>query len=259
MNIFKKEPTIEFFSLIPEVAEIAPIVPAYNFRPSLHVNSAKALSERKKDPSYGLYPRKETAKCPGIYNYVKHGWVMTTWQDILIKTNGDGVNFEWVTNVNQNSFALTSTVGDTVSAHPPFQYADYVAEDKNTLKFVLKINTPWRCLVPEGYYLMEKGLPYTDERRFTTVEGFFSNEYGVAQMNVQLLWHVMEGETLIKAGTPIAHYMLIPKNQPKLIVRGATKEDIRQEKLTTLEITRKNVSNKSESKCIYAKLFGKRV
>ena len=52
---------------------------------------------------------------------------------------------------------------------------------------------------------------YSDENRFTTLPGFFSHEHGPAQLNVQVMWHVMEGKTLIKAGTPISQYILMPK------------------------------------------------
>jgi hypothetical protein len=148
-------------------------------------------------------------------------------------------------------------VGDPIGYHPPQQFADYVGHMPDTLRNIIKINTPWRCVVPEGYYLQEGPLPYTNERRFTTAKGFFSREYGVAQMNVQLFWHVMNGETIIKAGTPIAHYMLIPKKQFKLKVRAASTQDLEHERITQLEMARKFVSNRTESKCIYAKLFGK--
>jgi hypothetical protein len=48
-NFFKKETsTIEFFSLIPEVVDIAPIKPANQFRPNLIKNATKELSEFKK-------------------------------------------------------------------------------------------------------------------------------------------------------------------------------------------------------------------
>ena len=85
--------------------------------------------------------------------------------------------------------------------------------------------------------------------------GFFSQEYGVAQMNVQLKWHVLNGETLIKAGTPIAHYMLVPKDEAELIVSKATPEQIHADNVTRLETSRKFVSDKGKSKCIFARMF----
>jgi hypothetical protein len=255
MIFAKKTPNIEFFSLIPEIAKLAPIVSASNFRPSFMDEFAKELSQEKKCPEYGMFKLNSTAKCPGIYNMYQQGWIMTTWQDIIIETNGDGVSYRWETPIDQREMENGKFVGENVSSHPPKQYMDKIKDDPNTLKNVLKIQTPWRCEVPNGYYLMERQIPYTQEKRFTTVEGFFSKENGIAQMNVQLLWHVMNGKTVIKAGTPIAHYMLIPKEQGKLIVRAANKKDLEKDRITSLEILRKFVSNRTESKCLFAKLF----
>jgi hypothetical protein len=254
MNFFKKESTIEFFSIIPEVAHLAPIQPANNFRPNLIVNASKALSQAKKDSEYGYSSYNSTAKCPGLYNLVKHGWVMTAWTDITIETNGDGVSFKWESAANQKNID-GGIAKEAVAYHTPEQYADFVEDDPNTLKTIVKINTPWRCIVPKGYYLQEGPLPYTDEKRFTVVKGYFNREYGVAQLNVQLLWHVMNGKTLIKAGTPIAHYVLVPIDQPKLVIMEATPEQLKANRLTELEIARKFISKKSESKCVFSKYF----
>jgi hypothetical protein len=66
----------------------------------------------------------------------------------------------------------------------------------------------------------------------------------------------MEGKTLIKAGTPIAHYMLIPKDQPDMKCMAATPEQIKQDNITTFELGRHFVSDVKEQKCIFSKLFG---
>jgi hypothetical protein len=147
-------------------------------------------------------------------------------------------------------------VGEAVSFHPKHQYADHLGGAiPNSLANVLKIQTPWRCHVPEGYYLQESNMPYSNEKRFTTVPGFFSREHGVAQINIQLLWHVLKGTTVIKAGTPLAHYMLIPKDQPELVSMAATPKQIALDKVTTTELQRHFVTNIAERKCIFANLF----
>lgn len=256
MNFYNSLPKVEFFSLMPDVTRIAPIVPATQFRPTLMTNASKELSQLKKEPNFGSYKMIATAKCPGIYNLARYGWVMTTWQDIVIETNGDGVNFASESATDQTKLDGGFTVGPTVGFHGPQQYANYIGgKIPEAISNVVKINTPWRCVVPKGYYLQEGPLPYTDEQRFTTVRGFFSQEFGVAQMNVQLIWHVLNGRTVIKAGTPIAHYMLLPKKQPTLVVRDATAKDIALDKATRVEIDRVLVSNRTEQKCVYAKLF----
>lgn len=252
----KKKPTIEFFSLIPEVATLQPVISARNFRPDILLNASKKYAEDKKDSSFGTHKIFSTARCPGIYNLVRHGWVVCAWQDITITTNGDGESFNWSTPVDQRTLTNGALVGEAVGFHPKHQYADHVGGSiPNSLSNVLKIHTPWRCIVPKGYYLQESNMPYTDEKRFTTVPGFFSREQGVAQMNIQLLWHELNGITVIKAGTPLAHYMLIPIDQPELVSMAATPEQIFADKITTTELIRNNVTNMKERKCIFAKIF----
>ena len=256
MSWFKRKPTIEFFSLIPEVAELAPIQHARNFRPDLLINATKDYANKKTDDGFGTTKLISTAKCPGLYNYARHGWVMTTWQDITIETNGDGSSFLWTSPTDQTKCINGKMVGEAIGSHSKEQYADYIGGSiPQSLNTVIKLNTPWRCNVPEGYYLQEAPLPYSTEKRFTTVTGFFSREHGLAQLNVQLLWHVMEGKTLIKAGTPVAHYMLIPKDQPEMVCMAATPEQTKLNDLTNIELNRHLVSDIKERKCIFSKIL----
>jgi hypothetical protein len=87
---------------------------------------------------------------------------------------------------------------------------------ENSLKTIIKIHTGWRCVVPKGYYLMEMPVVYSDEKRFTTLPGFLGREMGPSHLNVQMMWNVLQGKTLIKAGTPIAQYILVPKEEMKM-------------------------------------------
>lgn len=254
--IWNKKPKIEFYSLIPEVARIAPIQNARNFRPEILINATKEHAERKKCPHFGMEKVGTTAKCPGIYNYARHGWVLTTWQDIVIETFGDGTSYQWTTPIDQTALDNGAFIGPTVTSHGKDQYANYVGGIPNALQEIIKINTPWRCKVPEGYYLMEGPVPYANEHRFTTAVGFLDNSLGPAPINVQLFWHVTNGKTLIKAGTPIAHYLLVPKNSPELVVRGVSAQDIKDEKLQSIILARQYESDIKERKCIFAKIFG---
>lgn len=251
-----RKPKVEFFSLIPEVARLAPIVPANSFRPNWLVEATKEYSDLKRHDNFGKKEVQHTAMCPGIFNLVKHGWIMTTWQDLIITTNGDKQTFKWSSAMDQSQLNGGKVAGESIGWHPKEQLADYQGGWEDSLNCVLKIQTPWRCVVPKGYYLLENSVPYSDDTRFTTLPGFYSREYGVAQMNIQLKWHVLDGETLVKAGTPIAHYMLIPKTQYDMEARVATELDKELDNATLIENKRRLVSDRKESKCVFARLFG---
>ena len=217
MNFFRK-PKVIFDCLIPGVERIMPMVEAKTIR---HPWVNRAVAEVKADrqhPEFGMKRQAHTAKCPGIFNLQRHGWVMRTWQDITIETFGDGSRFEWTCAIDQ--IKLNEKVGGCIEYHPDIQLANYMENwPSNTIRTLLKLQSPWRCIVPKGYYLLEMPVAYSDENRFTLVSGFFNYEQGPAQMNPQFMWHVMNGKTLIKAGTPIAQYILIPKDSYDMEMR----------------------------------------
>ena len=249
------KPKIEFFSVIPEVVELAPIIPAHNFKPNWWKLAQDDYVAKSKDPDFGKSRMLHTIKCPGIFNLIRYGWIMTTWQDIIIKTDGNLQSFEWRTPIDQSLLTQGPLTGSAMGYHPKEQLADYQGGWDDSLNCVLKINTPWRCIIPKGYYLLESPIPYTEETRFTTVPGFLSREYGVSQLNVQMKWHVLNGETLIKAGTPIAHYMLVPKEAAQLVVSKASPEQLYADGLAKVEKSRRFVSDKGKSRCIFSKMF----
>jgi len=207
MDWFRK-PKVVFDCLIPGVERIMPMVTAKEFKHAWVGRAQQELAQARKQDTWGMKKAIHTAKCPGIFQLQRNGWIMRSWQDFTIETNGDGIDFNWTSAIDQTRFGLDGYIG----AHPAFQLADYMENWRaNTLRTLVKVNSPWRCNVPKGYFLLEMGVPYQDENRFSAVQGLFSHEQGYAQLNPQLLWHIPKGKILVKAGTPIAQYMLIRK------------------------------------------------
>lgn len=243
-NIFRKNNVIEFINEIPGVAELMPMIEAKHYKHPWISRAQQDFARIRENPNWRNDKMMHTARCPGIFSLQRHGWILRTWQDIVITTNGDGRSYQWK--------SASKHGGDAVSHHETFQYYDFMDSwPQNTHPLVLKINTGWRCNVPKGYYLMEIPVAHADENRFTTISGYFSREAGPANMNVQLLWHVMNGEELIKAGTPIAQYVLVPKEQPEMICREERESD--NIWLSRLYDTSKFVKNYNEIKKIFAK------
>lgn len=244
MNWFRRnKPAIEFVNEIPGVAELMPLTPAKEFRHPWVERAMRDFAKSRENPTWAHKKFMHTARCPGIFSLQRHGWIMRTWQDFVITTKQeDKNNFSW----------LCARSQDYVGSHPPHEMADFWdVWPENTLRRIIKINTGWRCVVPEGYYLYEMPIPLYEERRFTTIPGYFTRETGPAPMNVQLLWHVIDGEVMVKAGTPIAQYILVPKEQPEMLCRDA---DDRKDKLLIHRLYNdtKFVKNYNEAK----KLFG---
>lgn len=224
MNLFKK-PKVVFECLIPGVERLMPIVPAKDIRHTWVHKAHQELAQLRKSPTWGMERLIHVAKCPGIFQLQRYGWVMRTWQDITIETFGDGKEFIWSSAIDQKTLA-NGIAGDAVGAHPDFQFSAFFDNwGTNSLKTLIKMQTPWRCMVPKGFHLMEMPVAYSDENRFTTVSGFFSHNQGPAQMNPQFIWHVLNGKTLIKAGTPIAQYILVPDIKHDMEVKALKEAD----------------------------------
>jgi hypothetical protein len=240
---------IVFETSIPGMDKIMPIIPAKDYKHPWVNRALDDLANIRKQPNYGMEKMIHTARCPGIFKLQRHGWILRTWQDITIETNGDGQTFRWTTPIDQSVINQEEYIG----SHPPDQLHQYMNNwPNNTLKSLIKIHTGWKCVVPKGYYLMEMPVAYSDENRFTTVPGYFTREMGPAQMNVQLMWHLTEGKTLIKAGTPISQYILVPKQdfdiEMKTIGKPANIHD-----LFDLSNQHRFIKNHNETK----ELFGK--
>jgi hypothetical protein len=172
----------------------------------------------------------------------RHGWVLRAWQDFTIMTKAeDPDNFSWLCAANQEG----------VGSHGGVKWVDYYDEWKpNTLRNFVKVITGWCVTIPKGYYLLEIPLPHYEEHRFTTIEGFWPSDTGPVELNPTLYWHVLDGDTLIKAGTPLAQYILVPMQQTEAEIKA--EHAITKTNLRKLLFKSRFVSNYSEVK----KFFG---
>jgi hypothetical protein len=148
-----------------------------------------------------------TIRCPGINGIIKTGWVQKTYQDIVITTNGDQKGFTWRSEFDQKNTKYGDVIGDYVHYHTPDQLDKFRPMNTHTLKTIVKIQSPWVVYVPKGYKLLSMPVAYNDTNAFTAATGFLHE--GMEALNVQLYWHNLHGETLVKKGTPICQYILI--------------------------------------------------
>jgi hypothetical protein len=230
MSLIEKfSDSLVFESLLPGLEVHMPIIPAKEFKRKWLESARAELKEMKKqEPNEVAH----IARCPGIFDIARTGWVLRSWLDIEIETNGDLDTFLWRTPVCQNE--MCPMAGNAVEWHPQEQFSKFQENfPSNTLKTIIKIQTPWRILIPKGYNVLVIPVPYSDESRFTVLPGTFYA--GIAVCNLQMLWHVTNGKTVIKAGTPLAQFILIPENQPEATVRSV--EDMLPHRLHNLKLS----------------------
>jgi hypothetical protein len=217
----KKKSFIRFYSIEPGVAELFPII-----------QSAKL---KRKFTNMPVVEGELSVKtCPGIRKVVSTGWVVTAPADFVIKPSSDGLRFEWLEPWLFGTSAPTLKGPSYIADHGPDQVLPLIGDDPATLKSVVKVQTPWRVETSDDVLLLQLPVTYNNEHRFSSATGFLDTRYGY-NINVQLFWHVIDKEILIKAGTPLCQLIPVSRshlsmNEYDVIVEDADESDIKKEK-----------------------------
>jgi hypothetical protein len=217
----KKKPFIRFYSLEPGVLEVFPIVPSSQIK--------------RKFISSPVVPGESSSKfCPGIRKIVSTGWIVTAPADFLIKPSDDGVKFEWVEPWRFGSSAMTLRGTTYIADHGPNQVVPLLDDPEDTLKSVVKVQTPWRVETSDDIVLLQMPVTYNNESRFYSATGVFDPRYGY-NVNIQLFWKKLNEETVIKAGTPLCQFIPMSRkhlasNFYDVIIEDANPNDIITEK-----------------------------
>jgi hypothetical protein len=196
MNIFKPKSWIRFYSLEPAVADLYPIITAHSLKRSWQEPEVR----KRKCPISGMM---SSSNCPGITNIANAGYVLTAPADFIITTNGDGVSFQWEV---PYMFKFSDTIKGYIDKHDYKQTEPLLDNPGTTLKEIVKVETPWRIKSSDDVVFLQIPVSYNNEKRFSAATGIIDPKYAHV-LNVQLFWHVMEGETFIKAGTPLVQYV----------------------------------------------------
>jgi hypothetical protein len=203
-NFFRPEPKVTFQATLPGVDKIMPIIPAKEYRPKW-LAAARADFSKAIGGGYPTRPINSPHKCPGIVDLLNTGWIVRAWQDMTIETNGDGENFQWKSTVGGLDFRPIGDIGFL----PGAMLLDYLPRRIDTLNTIIKFQAPWLVDVPKGYSLLFVPMLYSDDGRFTNAPGILDTELD-RQLNIQVFWHALNSTEVIRAGTPLAHLVLIP-------------------------------------------------
>lgn len=200
-NLFKpKKSWLRFYSLEPGLVECYPVLETSKIKRSW-------MQPDVKDMRCPFQGSQNSSNCPGIKQISRMGYVMVAPMDFIIITNGDGVSFNYEV---PNTFNRHSNY---ISDHAPEQVIPLIDSPRDTLKHIVKVETPWRVRASDDIVLLQTHVHWNNESRFQAVTGIFDPRFAM-QANVQLMWHVMDSGpegTLIKAGTPLCQYIPMPR------------------------------------------------
>lgn len=224
MRLFKaKTPTIEFWHPLIAVMENSPIVRADKFPMGWRKKAAVAIKNIALTDKRAPERIAKSYLCSGIAELLSNSFVICAPFDYKISTDGDLRTFTW--EIPREIPHEVSLNEKPITCFPPELWGEYVDLPENTLKTIIKFNTLWGFSLPQGWGLMLSPSTYFEENRFTVTSGVLLPNHSSA-LNIPVFWHVVEGETIIKAGTPLALLTPIKLDKPDYLIRLRTAEDV---------------------------------
>jgi hypothetical protein len=75
---------------------------------------------------------------------------------------------------------------------------------------VIKLNSPWRVQADDDVLFLQTKVPFVNETRFSAISGILDPRTAY-EINVQLFWHVLKGDEVVRAGTPLCCFVPISR------------------------------------------------
>ena len=219
-----EKPKIEWICLSSGVDKIMPVIKASEYKPSWIKRAAEDFKKEGSitkqvrkgeqvyvDPAFEKFKPEETrhtSKCPALQLFHNSGYIIRLHQDVIVDVAPDGNNFVVKSPEQQQQQQQHMRI---ITAHmEQSMYPFFENWPKDTMKKILKFNLPWAARIPKVYKLLQIHPFYQDDFRFTACSGILEPHLGHAAVGtIPVFWHNTSGETLIKAGTPLAQYILI--------------------------------------------------
>jgi hypothetical protein len=216
----KKQPFARFINLMPGVEFAHPIIKSSDYKWDWMRAAAMDYKETMKtQPVDSRFSG--TNRCPGIIQLNRTGFIVPAPIDFTITTTlEDNAGFHWSAPTNAKFQGH-----DYIDFHGPNQLSRYLPFREDTLKSLIKVNTRWRVFSSPDIVFLQMPIAYPEHTAFTSAMGIFDPEQSI-EVNVQLYWHILDGTTKIKAGTPLCQLIPIPRDfATELRVETATEED----------------------------------
>jgi hypothetical protein len=212
---------IEFFSTIAGLADLFPIVYARNNLPNW-VDACRQNYKVAAAKNGGNARFPHTYRCPGIFEILGEGFLVTMPWDVTIETNGDPWNFKWTLPDDELTSLMNVPGVPLINSHA--EAASMLPVPPGAMPTIIKIVTPWHVVAPAGVKFLVLPLSYSETFEFEHVPGILDPGLS-SEINFLLRWYVLNGVHKIKAGTPIAHIIPISEKSYELICRDATAWD----------------------------------
>ena len=183
---FKEEPYIKFKAVYGDWSIATPVLPMSKFKTKWQTAQTKETS---------------ISHCPGMYDYLSSGYIITAHVDFLIKANRAGVS---IMVRNCGSEDLHDSLKPNHTLNPALVKGIYNPTD-NVKPQVRKINLPWVVTTPPGYSVYS--LPCLLQAEYLDKITVWPGVVDTDNFHfVNFIFSVnQECEFEIPAGTPLLH------------------------------------------------------
>ncbi len=208
-----KTPKVKFYSSIPAVTNLFPIVPAKTVKRIWFKETAEFYKEIRADIRNFKHQFSGVAKCPGIINLLSEGWILTSWFDFIIDINQETKSFSYIvppeleSELKERNPEFGKPLIQFMNLNLP-QMKIPIPDD--VFPLLIKISTPWAAEIPKGWRLLFLPIPYPDDTDFVSSTGILSP--GDREINPQIFWKTSAKTKIISAGTPLCQIIPIPDN-----------------------------------------------
>ena len=241
--------TIEFFNIVQGVADIYPVIKSSEYRPSWVSACKKDYDEKKANMDGDKFFH--TYRCPGIFDLMTYGYILTCPWDVTIETNGDGEDFRW----RVPSPELSNLLGDEpIQGHMSTAIAKTLPVKEGRLRSVIKFTTGWHIIAPKGVKFLIIPLPYPDTFEFESATGVLDPSIST-ELNAQVYWNVTNGRHTVKAGTPLCQFIPLTDEKFKIETRNATSEDYKWVEKRRYFLNMHFTTRRNVFKELYRKIF----
>lgn len=212
---------IEFFSTVPGVADAYPIIPASEFDANwIQTLKTEYINTKQTDAKVpSLY------KCPGIFDLFNYGFIVPAFTDITVETDNIKNIDVRVPSEKVSDIFSKKNEADIIQFHSYENVAKHFPYKPNTFRALLKFNSPWNIVAPEGIKFIVLPIAYPDEMVFEQTIGILDPAVS-CEINAQMYWHKIGDKHLIKAGTPLLHIIPLTHEKVTFECRDATAHDM---------------------------------
>lgn len=248
---FKRKKKIVFACKDHSIVDLYPIVPASDvkFKWLNRVNDEyKSFVKYEKENRLDIGRSTHLRRCPGIFELMDTGFIVTAPWDLHIETRKD--------RPGEIRWTAPTTMPDEILKAPPVQTppASHLPFRPGTLTSVVKLDMPWFVFATPGIKFMVTPIPYPDTFEFEAAHGILDPSES-PYVNVNMFWNVVDGKYTIPAGTPLAQLIPLTEDVYNVEVRTINEEEKKYTEKHYYARSKGFVFDKSRIKNLYKKYF----